>query len=147
MEIVAGPGTGLSLVLDSSVMLAWLYEEEAAPAVRRVLDHVVRAGAWVPSLWRLEIGNSLQMAVRRSRVTGTFRDDALADLEFLPISIDQETDRQAWGATLQLAVAGGLTLYDAAYLELAIRRNLPLASLDEALRAAAKASGVRLMGL
>jgi len=87
------------------------------------------------------------MAARRGRVTDAFRDESLADLDLLPVSIDPETDRQAWGATLQLAVASGLTLYDASYLELAIRRNLPLASLDQELRAAAKASGVKLMGL
>jgi predicted nucleic acid-binding protein len=87
------------------------------------------------------------MAARRSRVTDAFRDESLADLDLLPVSIDPETDRQAWGATLQLAAASGLTLYDASYLELAIRRNLPLATLDQELRVAAKASGVKLMGL
>jgi predicted nucleic acid-binding protein len=112
-----------------------------------VFDRVVRSGVWVPSLWRLEVANSLTVAVRRGRVTGAFRDDSLADLDLLPVSIDSETDRQAWGATLQLAVVSGLTVYDASYLEVAMRRNLPLASLDRELRAAANASGVRLMGI
>jgi len=147
MEIVARRGPALSLVLDSSVTLAWLYEEETTPAVRAVFDRLVRSGAWVPSLWRLEVANSLHMAARRGRVTEAFRDESLADLDLLPVGIDPETDRQAWGATLQLAAASGLTLYDASYLELAIRRNLPLATLDQELRAAAKASGVKLMGV
>ncbi|HEY3826355.1 MAG TPA: type II toxin-antitoxin system VapC family toxin [Bryobacteraceae bacterium] len=144
---MARRGPPLSLVLDSSVTLAWLYADETTPAVRAVFDRLVRAGAWVPSLWRLEVANSLHRATLRSRINDVFRDESLTDLDLLPISIDLETDRQAWGATLQLAAASGLTLYDASYLELAIRRTLPLASLDEELRRAAKTSGVRLMGL
>jgi predicted nucleic acid-binding protein len=70
----------------------------------------------------------------------------LADLSLLPISLDPETDRQAWDATLQLAHRHRLTLYDAAYLELAQRRGLPLATLDRDLRTAATAEGVHLLG-
>jgi predicted nucleic acid-binding protein len=147
MEILAGRGPALSFVLDSSVTLAWLFEEETTPAVRAVFDGLVRSGAWVPSLWRLEVANSLHMAVRRGRVTAAFRDESLDDLNLLPVSIDPETDRQAWGATLQIASASGLTLYDASYLELAIRRHLPLAALDNELRAAAKTSGVKVLGI
>src|ERR1019366_603537 len=145
MEDVPRRGPALSLVLDSSVTLAWLYAEEMTTEVRLVFDRLVRSGAWVPALWRLKIANSLQMAVRRGRVGAAFRDESLVDLESLPIRIDGETDRQAWGATLQVADANRLTVYDAAYLELAIRRNLPIASLDRELIAAAKASGVRML--
>lgn len=103
MEIVTGRGPALSLVLDSSVTLAWLYEEETTPAVRAVFDHLVRSGAWVPSLWRLEVANSLHMAARRGRVSDAFRDESLTDLDLLPVGIDPETDRQAWGASLPRA--------------------------------------------
>jgi predicted nucleic acid-binding protein len=112
-----------------------------------VFDRIVISGAWVPSLWRLEVANSLHMAVKRKRISEGFRDDSLVDLDLLPVSIDPETDRQAWGTTLELAVSSGLTVYDASYLELAIRRHFPLATLDRELRTAAKASGVKLLGV
>jgi predicted nucleic acid-binding protein len=85
----------------------------------------------VPALWRLEIANSLTMAVRRGRIDSEFRHAALGDLAMLEITTDPHTDSSAWGETLQLADQCGLTLYDAAYLELAIRRRLPLATLDD----------------
>jgi predicted nucleic acid-binding protein len=64
----------------------------------------------------------------------------------LPITVDVETDRQAWGPTLELSVRHRLTLYDAAYLELALRRKLPIATLDAELRAAAEAEGIVVLG-
>ena len=70
----------MSLVLDSSVTLAWLYSDELTPATQQVLDRVTTAGAWVPSLWRLEVANSLQGGVRRGRISAEFRDAALTDL-------------------------------------------------------------------
>jgi len=87
------------------------------------------------------------MDVRRGRHVVEFRDGALADLALLPIQIDPETDRHAWSATLRLAGRHRLTLYDAAYLELALRRALPLATLDRQLRAAARDENVELLGL
>jgi predicted nucleic acid-binding protein len=98
-------------------------------------------------LWRIEVANVLEMKVRGRRNDAVFRDNALTNLSLLPISIDQETDRQAWGATLRLAERHRLTLYDAVYLELALRRGIPLATLDIELRAAAKAEGVGLLGV
>ena len=137
----------MSLVVDSSVTLAWVYSDESSPAVSNVLDLVSSHGAWAPSLWRLEVANILEMGVRRGRHGAAFRDATLADLSLLPISIDLETEKQAWGATLRLAERHRLTLYDAAYLELAQRRGLALASLDGELRAAAKAEDVALLGM
>ena len=137
----------MSLVLDSSVTLAWVYSSETTEAVRHVFDLVSQNGAWVPALWRLEVANILEMGVRRGRTKAAFRDAALTDLALLPISLDPETDRQAWGATARLAARHRLTLYDAAYLELAKRRGLPLATLDVELRAAARAERVSLLGL
>lgn len=102
--------------------------------------------AWVPSLWRLEVANSLQMAVRRRRIDAAFRDASLADLALLNIGTDPDTDAFAWSTTLQLAAAHGLSVYDAAYLELAQRMALPLASLDDELRTAGRALGVALLG-
>ena len=137
----------MSLVLDSSVALAWAYREEMTAGVRHVLDLVVSDGAWVPSLWRLEVANVLETGVRKGRHNAAFRDATLADLELLPIRIDSETDNRAWGATVRLASRRKLTLYDAAYLELAQRLSLPLATLDAELRSAATAERVALLGV
>jgi predicted nucleic acid-binding protein len=137
----------LSLVLDSSVTLAWVYSAETTEAISIVFARVVESGAWVPALWRLEVANVLEMGVRKGRSDSFFRDAALADLALLPITVDGETDRQAWGATASLAARHRLTLYDAAYLELARRRCMPLATLDNELRAAATAEDVALLGV
>jgi len=137
----------MSLVLDSSATLAWVHADETTPAIELVFDTLVNDGAWVPGLWRLEVANVLEMGLRRGRTDATFRDSTLADLALLPISVDLETDVQAWGSTLILAQRYRLTLYDAAYLELAIRRSLPLATLDRELREAANLEGLVLLGL
>ena len=137
----------MSLVLDCSAALAWLYPDETTDAIRQVFDIVAGEGAYVPMLWRLEVANGLTIAVRRGRISPGFRADALRVLALLPIASDPETDTHAWTTGLQLADRFGLTLYDAAYLELAQRRSLPLASLDTALRDAAEALRVPLVGL
>jgi predicted nucleic acid-binding protein len=90
--------------------------------------------------------NGLQVAVRRGRITFAYRDASLADLRALAIAIDPRTSRQAWSATLRLSDRFGLTPYDAAYLELALRRQLPLATLDHELARAAEAQSVSLVG-
>jgi predicted nucleic acid-binding protein len=105
----------------------------------------LRNGRCRARLWRLEVGNSLTVAVRRGRIDVDFRRAALADLALLDIAIDQSTDSDAWGETL-LADRFRLTLYDAAYLELARRRVLPLATLDGALCSAAMGLGVGMLG-
>jgi len=136
----------VSLVLDSSATLAWIYSGETTDPIRRLFEAVGDEGAVVPSLWRLEIANSLSVAVRRGRIEANFRRAALTDLALLDIAVDDQTDVHAWGETLRLADSFQLTTYDAAYLELAQRRALPLATLDSELRAAAKSLGLRLMG-
>jgi predicted nucleic acid-binding protein len=136
----------MSLVLDSSVTLAWAYSDETTGPVMQVFELLSQGGAWVPGLWRLEVANVLEMSVRRKRHDRNFRDATLADLAQLPIQVDPQTDQQAWSATLRLAERHQLTLYDAAYLELALRRNLPLATLDGDLRRAADAEQVKVLG-
>jgi predicted nucleic acid-binding protein len=137
----------VSLVLDSSATLAWFYSDETTSAIRRVFELLAKGGAWVPSLWRLEVANILETGVRRGRHDLAFSHATLTDLSSLPISLDLETDRRAWDSTLQLAHLHRLTLYDAAYLELAKRRGLPLATLDRELRAAAIAEKIHLLGM
>jgi predicted nucleic acid-binding protein len=136
----------MSLVLDSSAALGWIYPDEDSDAATIILELVVESGAWVPSLWRIEVANSLQVGIRRGRIDRSFRDTALGDLARLDISVDAETSNFAWTGTLQFADRFNLTVYDAAYLELAQRRSLPLGSLDTALCAAARQLGVPVIG-
>jgi predicted nucleic acid-binding protein len=125
--------------------IAWLFEDERGPVEQAVLDRVRTDGAMVPSLWRLEIANVLRHAVLRRRCTKNFAATNLADLDRLPIVLDDETNRHAWGRTRELSNEYRITVYDAAYLELAARRKLPLASRDTALIEAAKRAGVEVL--
>ena len=136
----------MSFVLDSSVTVAWLYREETTKSVDEIFENLIETSAWVPALWHLEVANVLQIGIRRGRHAADFRDRILSALSDFPIHVDPETRRQAWGTTARLAERHGLTVYDAAYLELALRRGLPLATLDEDLRAAAAKEGVQLLG-
>ncbi|MBV9908876.1 MAG: type II toxin-antitoxin system VapC family toxin [Hyphomicrobiales bacterium] len=137
----------MSLVLDSSAALAWIFDDEATEPIARVFDAVAEQGAFVPSLWRLEIANSLTVAVRRGRVGQEFRRAALADLRDLDIIVDAQTDSRAWHATLEFADRFLLTVYDAAYVELAQRRALPLATLDRDIQRAGAQLGLTLLGV
>ena len=136
----------MSLVIDSSMTLAWYFDDERTAASIAVLNQVAEEGAIVPALWRLEVLNGLQVAVRRGRIDIAYRDASLTDLQSLVIAIDPGTNRHAWSATLRLCDRFGLTPYDAAYLELALRRRLPLATLDSELVRAARAESVPLVG-
>jgi len=128
----------LNIVVDASMTAAWLFADERTDAALAVFADVTANGAIVPSLWRLEIANLLRTAERRGRCDYALADALLDQLVRLPIEIDRETDAHAWHATRALSREHGLTPYDAAYLELAIRRGLPLASGDRDLIAAAK---------
>jgi predicted nucleic acid-binding protein len=134
----------VSLVLDSSIALAWTFSDETTDAVRQIFEFVVDSGAVTPAHWRLEVANVLTMAVRKGRIRAEFRRAALADLALLEIGVDTQTDSHAWSETLKLADRFRLTVYDAAYLELAQRRSFPLATLDNELRAGATGLGVEL---
>ena len=136
----------MSFVVDRSVALTWCFEDEATEAADAVLVRLTDEGAYAPSLWPLEVLNVLAIAQQRGRITAEARQDRLALLRALPIILDTETAGQAWTITNMLAERHNLTLYDAAYLELAQRLNLPLATLDTELRAAANALGVPLLG-
>ena len=136
----------MSLVLDASLTVSWFFADEQTEAARDVLSVVAREGAIVPSLWRLEVANALQGAIRRRRIDTAYRDACLADLAAMSIAVDPETDTHAWDTTLRIADAHGLTIYDAAYLELAHRRVLPIATHDCALAAATRKFGLAVLG-
>lgn len=136
----------MTLVLDASLTMSWYFDDESTATTDGLLDRVADAGALAPTVWRLEVANAFQMAVRRNRIDTDYRDRALTELARLPIVIDTDTDTYAWSTTLRLAERFALTVYDAAYIELAQRRGLPLATLDAALRTAAGTLGTRLLG-
>jgi predicted nucleic acid-binding protein len=135
----------MSLVVDASMTIAWLFAAERTAGPKLVLRRVVTEGAVVPSLWRLEVANVLRNAVRRQRCPADYAERSLARLGRLPFAVDAETDRRAWSGTRQLALAHDLTLYDAAYLELAVRLGCPLASRDTALIKAGERSGLEVL--
>jgi predicted nucleic acid-binding protein len=135
----------MSLVLDASATLAWLYPEEITSTIAEVFDQIADDCAWVPGLWRIEVANSLSVSLRRGRISRSSREESLADLRTLPIFCDQETYDRAWGPIVELADLHRLTVYDATYLELAVRLSLPLATLDKDLRKAAERERVPLL--
>lgn len=136
----------MSFVLDNSVALAWCFADEQTPAVMELLDRVTETGASAPLLWPLEALNGLLAAERRRRLDAAKRSQLTGFLRELPIVLDMDTADRGWDATVRLAERFRLSAYDAAYLELAQRRRLPLASLAQDLRAAAVASGVKVLG-
>jgi predicted nucleic acid-binding protein len=129
-------------VIDSSIALTWCFEDEATPETDALFERVRDEGAVVPGLWRLEVGNVLLQAEKRGRISAhgvAARLDLIAEL---PISVDHETTARAWREILAAARGGRLTVYNAAYLELAERLRLPLMTLDGDLAAAAVRRGV-----
>ncbi len=129
-------------VLDASVAVAWALEDERDLYSEKILDALCGAKAWVPSIWPLEVANALLMAERRRRLTRAEVENFLSLLQELPIQVEGETILRVWGEILPLAREERLSVYDAAYLNLAMRLGLPLATLDQALRKAARNCGV-----
>jgi predicted nucleic acid-binding protein len=131
----------LSLVLDVSVALAWILPDEEEPSASAAMAYVSRHGAVVSPIWWFELRNALLMAERRNRLTPTATAQSLDDIGRLPIEPDSELSEHAIFA---LARTHRLTVYDAAYLEIALRRHLSLATLDKALARAAIAEGAKI---
>lgn len=132
-------------VLDCSVAAAWLFEDEAAPETDALLDRLADGSAWVPLHWRLEVGNVLVQAARRDRIAPAQVAASVDFVDSLPIEIDAETDSRSLREVLALARSARLTTYDAAYLELALRRGLALATQDRALVRAARGLKVKTL--
>src|SRR5438105_2157991 len=129
-------------VLDCSVTMAWYFRDEANAYANTVRKALSRARAVVPALWPLEVANILVLGERRGRSTEAEASKWLRYLQMLPIHVDDETGARAWSDILHVARSYDLSAYDAAYLELAIRLGLPLASLDDRLKTAADSAGV-----
>jgi predicted nucleic acid-binding protein len=132
-------------VVDCSMTVAWCFIDEATKQTWALLDRLESHGAWVPSLWPLEVANVLLLAERRGRVSAAYAMSFIERLDTLPIIVDEETASRSLHEILPLARSERLTTYDASYLELAMRLALPLATKDEALRKAAGRVGVTLL--
>ena len=128
------------LVLDPSVVLAWLLDDEYEPVADAVIESLAGDRAWVPQHWHFEVRNGLLMGERRGRLSRGQCNRCVGSLQALPVQTDNEADLDT---ALGLAREHGLTFYDALYLELARRRSARLATLDAALQQAAQAEGVQ----
>jgi predicted nucleic acid-binding protein len=135
-------------VLDASVALAWCFPEESSPGAEKLLDSLAGGStAIIPPLWPFEVANALLTAERRKRVSMAQVTAILKKLALLPIAVDAVQVESVFGDVLAVARQGQLTEYDAAYLELALRESLPLATLDDQLRREARNAGVRLVAI
>ena len=133
-------------VLDALVALAWCFHDEATPAGTALLDRLgLDETAEVPAIWALEVANILVMAEKRKRLDAAAVAEFVALLETLDIRADDAPPSRAFGEILALARREGLSSYDAAYLDLAMRRGLPLATRDKALAQAARRAGVAVI--
>ena len=135
-----------AFIVDCSIAMAWLFNDEATPKTEALLTRMTTETALVPAWWFIEITNVLAMAERKGRITPTQSDAFIADLSKLGIDRDNEAPDRAFTHLLVLCRRHRLTSYDAIYLELAIRRSLPLATRDDDLRKTAKKLGVPLLG-
>lgn len=138
----------MSLVLDNSVAMLWLLPQSNPAGMAladKVLTQLQNDGAMAPSLWTLEAANVIAKCQRLGKITQAQASAFVALLEGLGIEIDASTSQRALHDTLDLARQFRLSAYDAAYLELALREQLPLATLDDALQNAAREAGVALI--
>lgn len=133
---------GYDFVIDCSVTMAWCFEDESTEFTDSILDSLEHSTAIVPSLWSLEVANVLLLSMKNKRITDVQLTSFIDDLSLLPITVDQSTSSRAMKSTLTLARKANLTICDACYLELAIREQLPLLTLDRALIKAAKNCGI-----
>lgn len=135
----------MPMVLDNSVVCGWLLENQATPYSDAIAERLQDDQALAPPLLRLEYANVLRTACKRGRLTAQQAQDAIAQLAELPVEIDAELPDA--GQLLALALRYDLSSYDAAYLDLALRRQLPVATQDAALAQAARLAGVGVVGV
>ena len=130
-------------VVDASVTLAWCLPRQATPETEKLLDQIASGTtAIAPCIWPSEAANALWSLERRQRLSPAQALNVIELLRAMPISVDHQPAGRTFSAAKELAGRYGLTVYDACYLELALRRQLPLATADRHLRTAAKKAGV-----
>lgn len=135
-----------TLILDCSITMAWCFADEATPEAARIQDRMVAEAALVPGHWALEVVNVLAMAEKKRRISPADSTRFVQLLAMLDIQQDEVAGTRAFDHILPHCRNHGLTSYDGAYLDLALRRRLPLATLDDDLRKAATRLGVNLLG-
>lgn len=131
-------------VLDGSVTLAWAFGDQGDHYTDGVLAALLEGEAVVPPVWVLEVANGLLVAERRERLTPAEADAFAHNLAALPIRLDEGDTPQGIGHLLAMGRAHGPSVYGAAYIDLALRLDLPLATKDETLRTTARKAGARL---
>ncbi len=124
--------------------MAWVFADEATPETERLRESLIGGRAFVPALWPIEVGNVLWVATSRGRITRDEWTRVRNSLGALPVEIEPVSAGRVWQAVLTLADEHGLSVYDAMYLELALRMQLPLATLDRRLAAVAIAAGIEV---
>ncbi|MGB7297071.1 MAG: type II toxin-antitoxin system VapC family toxin [Candidatus Aminicenantales bacterium] len=138
---------GNGFVIDNSVVMSWCFRDQANPYADSILERLMEAVAYVPSIWPLEVVNVLLAAERKKFIREADSVHFIGLLSQLPIHVEYESSEKVMMDLLGLARAHKLSSYDASYLDLAMRKGLPLATLDESLRkAAASANAVILRG-
>jgi len=134
----------VTIVVDASVALDWCFRSEQSRYANKVLDHVLEEGATVPALWLTEVSNGLLTGRRRGRITAAEVAQALSMLLSLRLEVVSDPPDTVLPGLVEVGERFGLTAYDAAYLALAMREGHPLATNDDALRAAGRKAGVLL---
>lgn len=129
------------VVLDASIALTWCFDDEGGEYSEAVLDALSTSEPFAPGLWPLEVANTLVLAIRRKRLAAKAAEQRFAFFRALPIQLEHAPSELVFGSIRALAVEHDLTIYDAAYLELALRLDCSLATVDSRLRAAAVKHG------
>ncbi len=135
----------MAFVLDCSVALSWYFKDEATDRTNELRERIMEEQLFVPALWPLEITNALLAAYRRKRIVKNDLANILSDLRELPSEVDRETDAMVWEHSLHLAQRHRLSIYNATYLELALRKQASIATLDKELIRASKSAGVKVL--
>jgi len=133
-----------SFVVDNSVVMSWCFKDQAHPYADSILERLTEAVAYVPSVWPLEVVNLLLAAEHKKCISEADSVRFISLLSQLPIFVEYESPEMAMKDLLGLARAHNLSSYDASYLDLAMRKGLPLATLDKNLRKAAESINVIL---
>ena len=136
----------MTFVVDASVTLAWCFDDELSQRADLVLDRLTKENAVAPAIWPLEVANGLRSAERRNRLAAGELPGLRQLLSALPIRVEPVSLDGALSEVLEMARALELTAYDAAYLAVAVRHGLPLATLDDRLRTAAERAGIAVLG-
>lgn len=135
----------MAFVLDCSMTMAWVFSDEANEFTETLRESLLKESAVVPVLWPIEVGNVLLVATRRGRIRREDWIQIRENLDALPIDVDPDSYMHVLDRALPVADDHGLSVYDAMYLELALRRGLPLATLDKRLIDASKVAGVEVL--